>query len=478
MLYINALVAEKSDGMCIGGNQVFGITHTINFKAMTTFNIVDASGDSSKTEVFEDGALKISFNSNNWPQEYQANAHVSAKDLETGDVVDLGTQIVQHNQGSFLVNLKDKLEAAALGGQRDRYDIQVSLTGGSQDNPIELESFSEQITLIKPKALGLNHLGNETANDFMYSDAGSALGSAYVYKGRGGCDSLHLEGIRSDEVSFFNGRNGIDAGSASELGQQSFYGGTVFDSLGLANGDELYLQGVEKLRFEDVTIDLSPNLDTSRHVQWNTQVMDVNGAWRFNTGSDDVVLVSLDTGFVGDANGNPDIHSDLKRAVNRTGVSTNDHGHRAMSVMAAAHDGSEVVGVAPDAKLWAYNVYEDGDNLYNAIEDAITNRQDGQKLVFQGGIQGENWWSNGATRNEMNELLGTTGDFGFFAVAAGNGGPDGNLTDPNYLNSVSGVAKASSDFDHIASIGALEGTGSWDRVDGLLNASATTLANY
>ncbi len=78
----------------------------------------------------------------------------------------------------------------------------------------------------------------------------------------------------------------------------------------------------------------------------------------------------------------------------------------------------------------------------------------------------------------MNELLGTTGDFGFFAVAAGNGGPGGNLDDPNYLNSVSGVAKASSDFDHIASVGALKATGSWDEVDGLVNASATTLANY
>ncbi len=30
--------AEKSDGMCIGGNQAFGITHTINFKTMTTIN--------------------------------------------------------------------------------------------------------------------------------------------------------------------------------------------------------------------------------------------------------------------------------------------------------------------------------------------------------------------------------------------------------------------------------------------------------
>ncbi|MFL0760620.1 MAG: hypothetical protein AB8B38_08530, partial [Prochlorococcus sp.] len=38
MLQINALDARKSDGMCIGGNQAFGITHAINFKIMTTSN--------------------------------------------------------------------------------------------------------------------------------------------------------------------------------------------------------------------------------------------------------------------------------------------------------------------------------------------------------------------------------------------------------------------------------------------------------
>ena len=38
MLQINALDAGKSDGMCIGGNQAFGITHAINFKIMTTSN--------------------------------------------------------------------------------------------------------------------------------------------------------------------------------------------------------------------------------------------------------------------------------------------------------------------------------------------------------------------------------------------------------------------------------------------------------
>mgnify|MGYP007063782211 CR=1 FL=1 len=38
MFKINALAAKKSDVMCIGGNQAFGITHTPNFKTMTTFN--------------------------------------------------------------------------------------------------------------------------------------------------------------------------------------------------------------------------------------------------------------------------------------------------------------------------------------------------------------------------------------------------------------------------------------------------------
>ena len=32
------MIAEKSDGMCIGGNQAFGIKHTINFKPMTTIS--------------------------------------------------------------------------------------------------------------------------------------------------------------------------------------------------------------------------------------------------------------------------------------------------------------------------------------------------------------------------------------------------------------------------------------------------------
>ena len=42
------MAAKKSDGMCIGGHKAFGITHTINFKTMTTINT-----DYSNTELLD-----------------------------------------------------------------------------------------------------------------------------------------------------------------------------------------------------------------------------------------------------------------------------------------------------------------------------------------------------------------------------------------------------------------------------------------
>lgn len=363
--------------------------------------ITDASGDGSLAEVFEDGALRINFSSDGWSPyineihvsdrvqrfdvDTNVNASVVAKDLGTGEVIELGTQRVDPNQGSFLVNLKDKLNAVSTLSLRDNYAIEVNFSGGHDNRP--LESFSEVITLIKPMQYGNNHLGDETSDR-----------------------------------------------------------------------------------------------------QWNTQVMDVNGAWRFNTGSDDVVLVSLDTGFDADADGNADVHSDQSHAFNRSATNTiapdengndaSDHGHQAMSLMAPVHDNSEVAGIAPDASIWAYNLYRGGTTLYEAIDDAVKQRQNNQRLVFQGGVQGESWWTDGSTRAEMNGLLGSTSQSSFFSIAAGNGGPGGEpFSDPNYLNSVSGVAQAESQFGNIASVGALQFTGQ-DWVDNLLNATGTDLASY
>ena len=457
--------------------------------------IMDASGDGSLAEVFENGALKINIDSSNPNRFGRVNVgpegetnvsitpikvSVSARDLETGDVIDLGTQRLDPSKPSVLVDLKDKINAVSTGSLRDQYAISVTSFTGQESRPNVIDSFQETITVIKPMQYGSNHLGDETSNDFNYRDVGSAFGSARIFQGRGGTDTLHLEGIASSDVSFFNGNSRINAATASDLGDQSFYGGTVFDSLGLKNGDELYLQGVERLAFEDVTIDLTPDLDTRSDDQWNTQVMDVNGAWRFNTGSEDVVLVSLDTGFDGNAAGDPDIHNDLQHVIYQNAVNTlsksEDHGHKAMSVMAAAHDNSQVAGVAPDATLWGYNVYGNGANLQDSISDAIAKSKPGQKLVFQGGVQGEDWWTSGGTTEEMNALFNSSGDFSFFAIAAGNGGGT-EFVDPNYLTSVSGIAKASTSYDHVASVGALRPT-SWEFESGHRNAGGTALADY
>ena len=446
--------------------------------------IVDASGDGSLAEVFEDGALKVSINPGDYDhltrlnidrfgrisqQQIGVNVNVTAKDLETGEIIDLGTQSINPDKNSFLVNLKDKLDAIAHWSLRDQYAINVETSIGGGNNRQVLESFEETITLIKPLQWGDQHRGDETGNDLSYRDMGSSVGSARIYQGRGGTDFLNLDGIRSTDVAAFNGRAGIDAASASEVGKQAFYGGTVFDTLSLKNGDELYLQGIERLRFEDVTIDLTPNLDATSNNQWNTQVMDVSGAWRFNTGSDQVVLVSLDSGIAESTDSHDEIdHISLKTNQNTAG---SQHGHRAMSLMTAEHDGNDVAGVAPDNPIWAYTIGEsrNGVSIFDAIADAKAERS-GQRLVFQNG-SGSGWGDWGDTEEAMRQALSETAEYGFFSASAGNDG------DNTGVAGAGGIAPFQTDFGNVASVGALE-SGAREVIDELTNATAVRLASY
>ena len=59
--------------------------------------------------------------------------------------------------------------------------------------------------MIKPMQFGINHLGKEAPNYFNYQDIGLAFDSARIFQGRGGTDTVHFEGINSNDVSFFNG---------------------------------------------------------------------------------------------------------------------------------------------------------------------------------------------------------------------------------------------------------------------------------
>ncbi|ABM78015.1 MULTISPECIES: S8 family peptidase [Prochlorococcus] len=461
--------------------------------------ITDASGDSSLAEVFEDGALKINLDPNKYRHLNQididrfgrrhsqpmslVDVTVTATDMETGSVINLGTEVVDPIRGTALVNLKDKLDAISTWSLRDRYAIHVETSVSSGSTKHVFESFEEPITLIKPLRWGSQHVGDETGNDLIYQEVAPAAGSGRIYRGRGGTDFLHLENINSGDVVSFNGRAGIDPAEAADLGRQAFYGGTVFDSLTLSNGDELYLQGIERLRFSDATIDLTPNLDATSELQWNTNVMDVPGAWRFNTGSNDVVLVSLDSGLRDDGSGSPAFNAEIDHVDYLTEVNSynSEHGHRSMSLMAARHDGTGVAGIAPDSQLWSFNAKtanQNGIGFEAALEQTRERREGHQRIVFQGGVQGDwPWTSDGAsTREEVEAEFAASRPWGFFAIAAGNGGGQ-TFSENDYLTTVSGVAEAAVSYDNITSVGALE-SGLRTDIDGLINATDVSLATY
>lgn len=470
--------------------------------------IYDASHDGTKKEVFEDGAIRINYDGDflndnrldysdiyDWSWGPLAStkignvqAQVNATHTTSGESVDLGTYILDLSEDRFLVDLNDKIDAAeSFLDRRSNWNFDVDIDavfGGMREN---IEDFNETLTMID--ALDWSTFdGDIEANTFTYSDlnayswVGSQYDSGRIYKAAGGTDELVLDGINSTDIKSFNGETFSGLTDYTTIGEQAIYQGTAFDILSLNNGDEIYLQGFERISTEDDSYRIREAMSDSTKEQWNLNAMDVSGAWRFNKGSEDVVLVSLDTGLKDESDNPTDVHDEIDHVVNQTGKSNNSHGHKAMSVMAAKHDSQNLAGIAPGSELWAYNVYGGGDSLYDSIEDAKDQRDCSQRLVFQGGIQGESWWTDGATEAEMQTALDETADYGFFAIAAGNGGPGTAPYYDDYLTTVSGLAKAQTTNDNIASVGALQFTGTEeiDAITGgsITNVTGTQLAGY
>ena len=181
------------------------------------------------------------------------------------------------------------------------------------------------------------------------------------------------------------------------------------------------------------------------------------------------MIVSLDSGIADDTG----IHQEIDhiRLNTNENNASSQHGHRAMSVMTAKHDGNDVAGISPDNPVWAYTIREDrnGVNIFDAITDATAQRKD-QRLVFQNG-SGDGWGNWGDTEEAMRQALAQTADYGFFSASAGN---DGNTTG---VAGAGGLAPFQTDFDNITSVGALE-SGRREIIDGLTNATAVRLASY
>ncbi|PIG92759.1 S8 family serine peptidase [Gloeocapsopsis sp. IPPAS B-1203] len=433
----------------------------------TNFSVFDASGDNTATSVFESGALRLSYNLAN----AVSLSNVRLEVLRSDRVVSTLGSWNQANLSNELINL-----ASFSNFTGGIYQLRAIVR---TSNGQEFSSASQAM-----KVLSWNRTNGTFAGETINYTA--ELGTGAVIIGRGGTDTLNLSGISPSHITSINGMSlaAFNPLSGSTT-NQAVFGGTAFDYINLADGREIYLQGIERLRFTDSStfeLEVRTN-DTFFGSQWNLHISDVSSAWRFTQGTSNVLLASLDTGILtaaGAAGGIADISTNrlITDPSDDDNFNNYGHGHSAISIMSAtANNASGISGINWNSSVYVNDVYR-GVSLQQAIRDTISYaRARNQKVVFQGGIQG-NWFNSGGTREQLEQLIRDNSDVAIFAIAAGNGGPGGNLSDPSYLTSVSGVAQLETTHNNVISVGALRNTSATTTINGLTNAVSVNIASY
>ncbi|HAZ46521.1 MAG TPA: serine protease [Cyanobacteria bacterium UBA11369] len=445
-----------------------------------SFSVTDASGDNSLDTVFSGGAIRVSY-------ELANGESVSKVDLE---VVEFDS--IVGSLGSWTANkLSNNLINLANFSNLSEGEYLVRAIATTTSGQKIFSTFQPLGILPWNKSVG-----TFTGDTLNYSNV---PGEAAVFLGRGGTDTLNLAGISRADVTSINGTNlsGFNPLSNSTAFQAIFQG-TAFDYLTLADGGEIYFQGIENLKFADgsnLELQVRPN-DTNFAYQWNLHVSDVDSAWRFTQGANNVLLASLDTGILTAAGASGSIFdiaparliTDPTDDDNFDGTINYGHGHSAISIMSStANDNFGIAGINWNGKVYVNDVYR-GVDLLQAIGDTINYaRANNMRVVFQAGIQGDYWLDySGGTRQQLEQLIQNNSDIALFAVGAGNGGPSGNFPDPNYLTSVNGLARLETTHSNVMSVGALEtkadvnGLRQWqyEWVNGLLNAKVAEIASY
>ena len=424
----------------------------------------DASYDATPDTVFQDGAIRFHYNLKTRGSMFnpvQPIVYVEA--LQEGNVVaEFGPY-----EGVARSNLLLNLAESNLGPGKTTFRTRGKL--------LSEEAVYGKLGWLNIQA-GSSVQGDTLAETFLYAEM---AGEGVVVNGAGGTDTLVLD-VRANAIRTFNGRP-LDRfvpenGAAS---QQAIYQGSTYDFLQLNNGREIYLAGIERLEFADnqVVELLVQTNDPAFDDQWNLHTQDIPGAWRFTRGSQDVLLVSLDTGLLTPSARNEDPFEDMTADRLITDPTDDDnnpsygHGHQAISVMSATPNNNEgIAGINWVSDVYVADVYS-GVRMFDAIADALDYAETReQRVVFQGGVQG-NYWLTGGGRwreSDLTDLIDAHAATSLFAVAAGNFNAN--------LNVRGGVAALQTDHDNVMAIGAEKHRS--EIVHGLANSSALWRAGY
>ncbi len=467
-------------------------------------SVYDASGDNTPETVFQHGVLKVSFGI---PSSGLAGVvkQIQLKAKPTGGGADVLLKTYNGQQLQVtdeLLNL-DVLLAGPAGStpslpSEGYYKIYLHL---------EFENgAAAQDVGFKPMIIQGDRA--DTAAPFVASDGmirGSFAPQTYkladylndgiVIYGGGGTDTLNL-GVLPAQLTSIDGRSLSAFNNAwSSPPSQVIYRGTAFDYLCLDTGQEIYCQGIERLLFSDGTVkelQVHPS-DPFYSLQWNLAVTDTPDAWRFTTGSSKILIVSVDNGLPNAPTGVDDLDPTRIDASHPGAVSSSgsdSHGHQSISIMSAiVNNALGVAGINWTSPVLVEDPYNAASSANFSVSDALAYAvaKGYDHVVFQGGIQGEGWLTSGGTPAQLQQLIAANANYALFAVAAGNGGIDIDITNPGNPVLSGGVARFAATNSNVIAVGALIANASdafttpvssLTAAAGLQNATAVSRANY
>lgn len=279
-------------------------------------------------------------------------------------------------------------------------------------------------------------------------------GNGNVDFGKGAKDVLDLSDTFSSNVKFdfaFLTEGGVVFNPGN--------GDRVFDTITLNNGNQILFEGIDTIQFADGAVNLSttPN-DPLFDQQWNLHIMGVHNAWRFTTGSEQVLIGVQDTGL--GFNYFDKIHPDLKNVIgymNNVGDDFSDsnssHGTAVHSIISAnTNNGIGMSGINWNSTVFNIDVLG-GDKNDQTLVEATKNmiaeaEENNQNLVINMSLGTATFGVN--YHASLAKVIADNPDV-LFVISAGNRGNLGK-------EGIASPAILAEQYDNVIAVGASWGT--------------------
>ena len=352
-------------------------------------------------------------------------------------------------------------ESIAMNLNVGTYYVRVYPWSGSSSYSLQVSGTTGKTTTEGRSFVGT--LGADTfsltANNFIAPQT-IVSGNGNVDFGQSRWDLLDLSSLRSTDITL-NLATATTGGMLYDSGNES----RLFDEIRLSNGNSILFEGIDRIQFADrtYTLAISPN-DPDFTDQWNLHMMGVQNAWRFGTGSLDVLIGIQDTGLGFSTTGQ--IHEDIRLPTyfnlnnladdffrefrdDSYGRRSASHGTPVQSIISAVSNNNiGMSGINWNSPVYAIDVLDGNTNdlsLVAATQAMIAQAiETGQQLVINMSLGG------GSIAPAFRALVANNQDNALFVIASGN----------SDLDELSTPASLAIEFQNVIAVGA-----SWGRTD-------------